>query len=79
MKTVADIVGSYQKAWYNVDGLMIKEVQSLTDEKILQILLTANGRDIVVKEQTSDDTLDGQAFEYIGKEDTSFDWWPYFE
>lgn len=79
MKTVADIVGSYQKAWYNVDGLMIKEVQSLTDEKILQILLTANGRDIVVKEQVGDGVYDGQAFEYIGKEDTSFDWWPYFE
>jgi hypothetical protein len=53
---------------------MIKEVQSLTDEKILQILLTANGRDIVVKEQVGDGVYDGQAFEYIGKEDTSFDW-----
>jgi hypothetical protein len=53
---------------------MIKEVQSLTDEKILQILLTANGRDIVVKEQVGDGVYDGQGFEYIGKEDTSFDW-----
>lgn len=79
MKTVADIVVLYQKAWHSVDWLMIKEVQSLTDEKILQILLTANGRDIVVKEQVGDGVYDGQGFEYIGKEDTSFDWWPYFE
>lgn len=78
MKTVAEIIEAYKQAGHKVDGLFLKEVINQWEEAMLDILMDANGRDIIVKEPDSD-ILDGQAYEYSGKEDPDFDWQPYFE
>jgi ribulose kinase len=77
MKTVTQIIEAYKRKGHKVDGLFLNSVQTLGEEKMLQILLDANGRDIVVKEPGSD-IIDGQTYEYIGKEDPKFDWESYF-
>lgn len=77
IKTVTEIIEAYKQAWHKVDGLFIESVQALWEDQILEILLDANGRDIIIKDE--EDTLDGQAYEYSGTEDPDFEWEQYFE
>lgn len=77
MKQIADIIEAYRKDGHIVDGLLIKEVQSQSEDEILSILMDANGRDIIATDD--EDNLDGQTYEYIGTEDPEFDWDKYFQ
>lgn len=71
MKTVQDIIDAYRKDWHIVDGLLIKEIQRQWDEAMLEILIWAKGRDIIVDEDA--ERIDGQWYKYDGQEDPNFD------
>lgn len=71
MKNIDQIIEAYSKDWHIVDGLYIKEVQSLTDEEKLAILENAKGRNIIVDENES--LLDGEWYKYDWSEDPNFD------
>ena len=71
MKQVTEIIDAYQKAWHKVDGLFLKDIVAEGEMSQLDILLAANGRDIVIKEPPKG-VLDGQDFEYVGEEDPNF-------
>lgn len=71
MKNIDQIIEAYSKDWHIVDGLYIKEVQSLTDEEKLAILGNAKGRNIIVDENES--LLDGEWYKYDWSEDPNFD------
>lgn len=71
MKNIDQIIEDYSKDWHIVDGLYIKEVQSITDEEKLAILENAKGRDIIIDENES--LLDGEWYKYDWSEDPNFD------
>lgn len=71
MKSVSEIIEAYREAGHKVDGLFLREVMWEGQERQLEILLCANGRDIIVKEP-EEWIYDGQDFEYSGKENPNF-------